>query len=114
GLYGHDLLRASPAERFLGADPIGEALLEGRSKALEPPRIRVVDSLYGDLQAGRLGFTKTNVNDSFQFRHAAELYETLYHVFTPEREDRGAPMDRAVAAYRQEIRQAVLDRMGVG
>jgi hypothetical protein len=114
GLYGHDLLRASPAERFLGADPIGRALLEGRSEGLEPPRIRVVDTLYGDLQAGRLGLSKTNVNDSFQLRHAADLYETLYHVFTPERDDRGAPMDRAVAAYRQEIRQAVLDRMGVG
>jgi hypothetical protein len=113
GLYGHDLLRASPADRLLGADPIGEALIDHRSKGLEPPRIRAVDSLYGDLRAGQLGFTKTNVNDSFQFRHAADLYETLYHVFTPGRDDRGAPMDRADATYRQEIRQAVLDRMGV-
>ena len=113
GFDGHALMVTTPASRFLGPDPIGEALLRASPPGLEPPRIRTVDALYGDLLAGRLGFTMTNVNDSFQFRHAADLYETLYHVFTPESDDRGAPMDLAVAAYRQEIRQAVLDRMGV-
>ena len=42
------------------------------------------------------GFTKTNINDSFQFRHAADLYETLYRLFETDRRP-GAPMDEAVA-----------------
>lgn len=114
GLYGHDLLRTTPAARFLGADPIGQALARARPPGLVPPRIRVVDALYGDLRAGQEGFSKTNVNDSFQIQHAADLYETLYHVFRPEADDRGAPMDSAVARFRREVRQSVLDRMGVG
>ncbi|WP_435005663.1 hypothetical protein P12x_003480 [Tundrisphaera lichenicola] len=112
-LYGHDLIRISPADRFLGPNPIGQALHDHRPPVLEPPRIRAVDDLYSDVQSGRDGFAKANVNDSFQIQHAAELYEPLYRLFTPERDDRGAPMDRAVANFRREVRKAVLDRMSI-
>ena len=113
GFHGKGLIATTPAGRFLGPDPIGEALEGARPPGLEAPRIRVVDALYDDLCAGLRGFTKTNVNDSFQVQHAADLYATLYHLFDDRLEDRDGPMDRAVAAYRLEVRRSVLDRMGV-
>jgi hypothetical protein len=113
GFHGHDLIKTTPAERFLGSDPISEALLKARPTGLEPPRLRAVDALYDDLRAGAIGLTKTNVNDSFQIQHAADLYEPLYHLFDADLFNRGAPMDQAVADSRREIRQAVLDRMSV-
>jgi Bacterial membrane protein YfhO len=113
GFHGHDLIKTSPSETFFGRDPISEALLRARPAGLGPPRIRAVDALYDDLRAGAIGLSKTNVNDSFQLQHAADLYEPLYHLFDADLFDRGAPMDRAVADYRREIRQQVLDRMAV-
>ena len=108
GADGRALIVTSPASRFLGPDPISEALLLASPPGLEPPRIRAVDSLYGDLRAGQIGLTKTNVADSFQLQHAADLYETLYHLFEV------GPFDRdAVAGGLRQVRQGVLDRMGV-
>ena len=108
GFHGHALIVTSPASRFLGPDPISEALLRANPPGLEPPRIRAVDALYDDLRAGQIGFSKTNVGDSFQVQHAADLYETLYHLFEVE------PFDRdAIAGDLRKIRQGVLDRMGV-
>lgn len=113
GLDAHALIAIAPAGRFLGPDPIGRALLEHRPDGAGPPRIRAVDALYDDLRAGRLGIAKTNVNDTFQIQHAADLYEPLYLLFDPDRHDFGAPMDSAVSLFRREVRRAVLDRMGV-
>ena len=113
GFHGHALMAASPADRFLGPDPISRALEQARPPGLEPPRIRVVDALYDDLRAGLHGFSKTNVNDSFQIQHAADLYETLYRLFDDRLEGRDGPMDQAVLDHRIKVRQAVLDRMGV-
>jgi hypothetical protein len=113
GVHGHNLIVTTPASRFLGLDPIGEALQSARPSGLEPPRIRAVDALYDDLRAGQLGLTKTNVNDSFQIQHAADLYQSLYHLFDDRMKARTGPMDQAVAADRLQLRQTVLDRMNV-
>ncbi len=113
GLHGHALLITAPADRFLGPDPIAQALAVEWLKGHEPGRIRAVDALYDDLRAGRAGLAKTNVNDSFQIQHAADLYEPLYRLFEPDPFDRDRPMDAAVALHRRAIRQGVLDRMAV-
>ncbi len=112
GIHGHALIVTTPVDRFLGPDPISEALDKTRPTGLEPPRIRAVNMLYDDLRAGRAGFTKTNVNDSFQIQHAADLYQSLYHLF----DDQGRPREKRLAptaSRRLVIRQAVLDRLGV-
>ncbi len=112
GIHGHGLMVTTPVDRFLGPDPISEALRAARSTGLEPPRIRAVDMLYDDLRAGEAGFAKTNVYDSFQIQHAADLYQSLYYLF----DDQGRPREKRIAstpARRLAIRQAVLDRMGV-
>jgi hypothetical protein len=113
GYHGHRLIVTSSASRYLDPDPISEVLIESRPPGLAPTRIRVVDAFYDDLRAGQFGLTKTNVNDSFQIQHAADLYEPLYRLFDAEMFIGDAPMDRAVGDYRAEIRQNVLDRMGV-
>ena len=104
------MIATSPPDRFLGPDPIGEALVQARRPGLEPTRIRVVDTLFDDLRAGHLRFSKTNVGDSFQIQHAADLYETLYHLFDADLFDR---RPSPIPNDRPEIRQAVLDRMAV-
>ncbi len=81
GYHGRGLILTTPASRFLGPDPISEALLRFNPPGREPPRIRVVDTLYDDLRSGQIGFSKTNVGDSFQVQHAEDLYRTLYHLF---------------------------------
>src|SRR5262249_11216495 len=63
-------------------------------------------------ESARRGVEKTNVNDSFQIQHAADLYEKLY----PLLDDTAVvhaerPMDRAVARFRGDVAQSVLDRM---
>ncbi len=112
-IHGHGLLLVSPVDRWVGPDPIGRALVVSHVMEDWPVRIRAVDSLYDDLRAGRLGVPKTNVNDSFQIQHAADLYEHLYRLFDPDPFDLGRPMDAAVTARRRSIRQGVLDRMAV-
>ncbi len=113
GIYGHGLLVTSTADRFLGPDPITSALEQAQAEGDGPIRIRAVDTLYDDLRAGRAGLAKTNVNDSFQIQHAADLYEPLYRLFEPDPFDLGRPMDDVVAEHRRAVRRAVLDRMGV-
>ncbi|HEX8199854.1 MAG TPA: hypothetical protein VF590_05160, partial [Isosphaeraceae bacterium] len=112
GLDGAGLLRTAPAGRFLGPDPVGAAVARVR-----PPgafRVRARDGFYDDLRAGVLGLEKTNVHDSFQIQHAADLYEALYALLEPRLPGTGAaPMDDAVEGFQRRVRQAVLDRMGV-
>ena len=52
GVHGNALIVTTTASRFLGPDPIGQALQSARPPGLEPPRIRAVDALYDDLRAG--------------------------------------------------------------
>ena len=113
GIHGNRLMVASPADRFLGPDPIGEALRSTRGPGPGPPRIRAVDALYDDLRAGQIGASKANVNDLFQVQHAADLYQSLYRLFDDDLATRGGPMDEAAAARRLATRRAVLDRMAI-
>jgi hypothetical protein len=105
GLHGAWLLRTAPVAQFLGPDPVSADL--SRLAPAGPFRIRARDAFYTDLRAVAHGLEKTNLNDSFQVQHAADLYETLYPLFDPPH-----PFFPATPA-RRAIRQGVLDRMGV-
>ncbi len=107
GLYGRDLIRVCPASRFLGPDPVGRAIAR-HLPAPGPFRVRARDAFYGDARAFHLGLEKTNLNDSFQIAHAADLYERLYAMFG----NPGPP--RLLLRDRPAVRSAVLDRMNVG
>lgn len=111
GLSGLMLVQVAPLDRFVRA----ERMLPDRPE--EPPgpyRVRGKDAFYTDLQALAEGRQKTNIYDSFQLQHAADLYETLYILFEPRRPfDPDMPLDDAVDLHRAAIRQAVLDRLGV-
>lgn len=109
GLSGTLLIRVAPIERF-----VTPGRYTGELADRGPYRVRAKDAFYTDLQAVRDGVQKTNIYDSFQLQHAADLYEPLYLLFEPRRPfDPELPMDAAVDLYRGAIRQAVLDRMGV-
>ena len=57
GWHGNSLLQVAPAEQFLGADPVSEALerLEANSAGAGPRRIKARDNFYGDLRRPRTG-----------------------------------------------------------
>lgn len=113
-VHAQGVVRVAPAERFLGPDPISETLVRAEPLAPGPFRIRVRDTLYNDLRAFGHGFEKVNVNDWFQLQHAADLYESLYLIMRRLRPiDPAEPLGEAVAHYRREVQQGVLDRMGV-
>ena len=116
GFFGFSLLRVAPAEQFLGADPVGTALicLDRDSHRSGRIRIKARDSFYGDLLADAVGIEKTNITDVFQLDHAAQLYQQLYPVASFQRRKIEEPMQEAVDDYRRQIRQAVFDRMSVG
>ncbi len=116
GWYGFSLLQVAPADRFLGDDPVGAALIRLDRDSHGPRRIRIKarDSFYGDLRAAVLGIEKTNITDVFQLDHAARLYEPLYPVASFQRRRSDDVMQDAVDDYRRQIRQAVFDRMSVG
>jgi hypothetical protein len=115
GWHGNSLLRTAPAEQFLGADPVSQALerLESDSARGGFVRIKARDNFYGDLQAAVHGIQKTNVNDIFQIDHAARLYELLYPVAARRRQKRDDLMNEAVEDFDRRIRQSVFDRMSV-
>ncbi|WP_406695719.1 hypothetical protein V5E97_32430 [Singulisphaera sp. Ch08] len=114
GLSGHGLLKVTPPSRFLGPDPISQALRAAVPPVDGPFRIRARDSLYQDLRASSNGFEKINVNDSFQIQHAADLYEPLYALlYVPPVPDPNSLMSELIAEHRQENRQRILDRMNV-
>lgn len=96
------LLRVSPAERFLGRDPVAEAI--ARARPIGPFRIRARDVFYDDALAVRAGLEKTNADDLFQIERSADLYRTLYPMFQP---------NNPHAREGVEVRRAMLDRFGV-
>ncbi|MEW4569120.1 hypothetical protein AB1L88_14745 [Tautonia sp. JC769] len=95
----------APADRFLGGDAVSDAF--DRHRPEEPFRVRARDRFYLDLQAWRDDIEKTNINDLFQVRHAAEVIRPLYAMV---RESEAAP---AVRALDTGLIRAVMDRLGV-
>jgi hypothetical protein len=114
-LLAHSLLVCAPAGGFDRFARIREILTKGLTDAQGPFRVAVMDTLYSDLQAAVDGVEKTNVNDSFQIQHAADLYERLYPFLDPLWPDTAAeqPMDEAVEAHRIEVARKVLDLLSV-
>ncbi len=109
------ILVVAPVSAFLENDPLKSAILRGDRGDDGPLRIATFGTLYPDLRAAALGLEKTNINDSFQIQHAADLYQRLYPVLDPARPRRpleGA-MDHVVEDYRAVMGQAVLNLMGV-
>jgi len=114
GLHGHAVVRVTPAERFLGRDPISTVLLSAAPDVSGPVRIRARDTLYPDIHAFANGIEKINVNDGFQLQYPADLYQTLYPLlYRLPPPDPDQPMSAPVARFRQEVSQAVLDRLNV-
>ncbi|AGA26978.1 glycosyltransferase family protein [Singulisphaera acidiphila] len=114
GWAGHGLLKVAPPSKFLGSDPISQALRDAVPPVDGPFRIRARDTLYQDLRASSNGFEKININDSFQIQHAANLYEPLYDLlYMPPAVDLKLPMSEVAAQHRQANRQRILDRMNV-
>jgi len=113
--WGYTLIQVSSPWEFLGPDPVAEIVAHARpSSGRAPIRLKTRDSFYGDLRAIWNGFEKTNIDDSFQLKHAALLYEQLYSVASrPRLRLPEAPMDRAVEVYQHSIRQRVFDLMSV-
>ena len=114
GLHGHAVVCVTPSERFLGRDPISTVLRTVEPGVSGPVRIRARDTLYPDIHAFANGIEKINVNDGFQLQYPASLYQTLYPLlYRLPPPDPDQPMSAAVAQFRHEVRQAVLDRLNV-
>ena len=114
GWQGAALVQVAPADRFLGRDPISAALAKAEPPVAGPFRVRTRDLLYPDLSAWSNGFEKVNINDWFQIGHAADLYQTLYPLlYAPLTPNAAEPMSAPAARAHAEIRQGVLDRLGV-
>ncbi len=113
-IHGASALKVTPPERFLGRDLISTALARSAQDLKGPFRIRARDTLYSDLRARIHGFEKININDSFQIQHAADLYENLYALlYVFPRPDPNNALSTVVADFRRQLRQAVLDCLGV-
>jgi hypothetical protein len=113
---GFSFLEITPADHFLGFDPVGSTLagFASNSSQAGPVRIKTRGSSYGDLCAAVRGIEKTDINDLFQLDHAARLYEALFDVqFRPRPRSSSMPMNTAVLNFRRQIRQMVFDRMSV-
>lgn len=116
GAYGLALIQVAPVDRFLGNDPISAVLEQAQPNRARvgTGRVRSRDSLYPDNQAVAHAIEKVNINDGFQLQHAADLYQTLYPLCSRRRViDRTAAMEEAVSQYQRDVREGVLDRLGV-
>jgi hypothetical protein len=113
---GQSLLLVAPAEQFMGSDPVSAALerLEPQADHARHARVKARNTFYSDLAAACHGIEKSNVNDIFQIDHSSRLYESLYPVASRRRLVRDDAMNDAVELFRQQVRQSVFDRMGVG
>jgi Bacterial membrane protein YfhO len=109
------ILVVAPASEFLENDRLGVAIIEGDRPERGPLRIATFGTLYPDLRAAALGLEKTNINDSFQIQHAADLYQRLYPILDPARPRKplDGAMDHVVDEYRAVVAQTVMNVMGV-
>lgn len=98
-------LPTATAKAVLEQDAVAEAIAAVRPQG--PVRVRARDAFYMDLHALRDGVEKTNIDDLFQIRHAAELCRELYPICGAGGPACGGRLDRRAA-------DAVLDRLGVG
>ena len=116
GALGQGLIAYTSIEKLISRDRIFEYVGASTMQPSGPMRVAASPRALPDLVAARRGTSKSNVNDTFQIQHAADLYEQLY----PYLEDAVAekpgvemPMDREVARFRSELARTVLDRMSV-
>ena len=112
---GHQLLVVSPPSAWLDSGPVAGAIQRACPiQPGEPPgRIRADEAAVSDLTAVQLDLSKTDINDSFQIQHAADLYERLYDLSRPRPLDPRQPLDGPVADRVRQTQQAVFDRLGV-
>ena len=114
---GYSILVTSPPTAWLAERPIDRAILvalpDRNPPGSPPPRIRGDESIISDLKASQLGLVKTDINDTYQIQHAADLYQNLYELSRPRPAVISHPLDAPVADRLQRIQQAILDRMGV-
>ena len=103
------LLPVSPPGPWMNRDPVIAALEASGT----PPHalIWAREGSLDDLRAVSRGLERTDLGDSFQIAHAADLYEKLNGLFKPPRP--ADLLDPLSAWARARTRQAVLDRMGV-
>jgi hypothetical protein len=114
-LYARAILVCAPVTAFLGSDRVLNEVQRGTEGESGRFRAASIGTLLPDLTAMASGLEKTNVNDSFQIRHAADIYERLYPFLEPfhRRETDEWPMDRAVWEHRARLARTVLDLMSV-
>ena len=114
-LRAQALLVVAPIESFVKPDSAGSRLEPLLVEPTGPFRAAAVGALLSDLDAAEHGLEKANVNDGFQLRHAAMLYERLYTILDPiPRTPTGdQPMDRAVQEFDARVARSVLERMSV-
>ena len=113
---GLSILITSPPSVWLEQRPIDRMLtgLPDRPHRVNSRlRLRADESILSDLRADYLGFVKSDINDTFQIQHAADLYQRLYDLSRPRPALLSHPMDGPVAGRLQRIQQAILDRMAV-
>ena len=72
------LLVVTPLEQVGAARPLTDLLRGSRREGSGPVRVAASPRALTDLDAVMAGVEKTNINDSFQIQHAANLYERLY------------------------------------
>ena len=101
GSYGFTLMRVAPAERFLGDDPVGAALIRLDRESHRSGRIRIKarDSFYSDLRAARLGHRK----DQHQRRLSARQRRPALPTFVSRRGVSASPARKPHAACRRSI-----------
>lgn len=109
------VIQVAPPRSKPHADLLSAALESGNSGPAGPYRIAALEAAFSDLDAELLGLEKTNVNDTFQIQHAADLYESLYPFLdpAPPPRTRERPMDSEAARFRATVGQAILDRLCV-
>jgi hypothetical protein len=109
------VIQVAPPRSNPRADLVPTGLESGNIGRAGPYRIAALEAAFSDLDAQLLGLEKTNVNDTFQIQHAADLYESLYPFLdpAPPPRTRERPMDIEAARFRATVAQAVLDRLCV-
>jgi hypothetical protein len=109
------VLVVAPACSFARDDALALSITCQVNEPTGPYRVAALEEAFSDLDAARQGLEKTNVNDTFQLQHAADLYESLYSFLDPVLPPRARerPMDVEAARFRAAVAQSVLDRFCV-